>query len=69
MLAIVNILGTLTVGLCAYLLLREDWELGRVYLPADELARFGVGEDDIAAGRVTAEWVALMSFQYPSMTE
>jgi phytoene synthase len=41
----------------------EDWELGRVYLPQDELARFGVGEDDIAAGRVTPEWRALMEFQ------
>jgi phytoene synthase len=39
---------------------REDWELGRVYLPQDELAHFGVSEDDIAAGRVTSEWVALM---------
>jgi phytoene synthase len=39
---------------------REDWELGRVYLPQDELARFGVAEDDIAVGRVTAEWAALM---------
>ena len=29
---------------------REDWELGRVYLPQDELASFGVTEDDIAAG-------------------
>ena len=28
---------------------REDWELGRVYLPQDELSSFGVTEDDIAA--------------------
>ena len=27
---------------------REDWELGRVYLPQDELAQFEVTEDDIA---------------------
>ena len=33
---------------------REDWELGRVYLPQDELAAYGVTEDDIAAGRVGA---------------
>ena len=33
---------------------REDWELGRVYLPQDELASFGVSEDDIAAGRCDA---------------
>jgi 15-cis-phytoene synthase len=42
---------------------REDWELGRVYLPHDELAAYGVSEDDIAAGRVSAEWRALMAFQ------
>jgi 15-cis-phytoene synthase len=42
---------------------REDWELGRVYLPQDELAAYGVSEDEIAKGRVTPEWRALMSFQ------
>jgi phytoene synthase len=42
---------------------REDWALGRVYVPQDELAAYGVGEDDIAAGRVTPEWQALMRFQ------
>ena len=42
---------------------REDWELGRVYLPQDELAAHGVDEDDIAAGRVTPGWVALMHDQ------
>jgi phytoene synthase len=41
----------------------EDWSLGRVYLPQDELARFGVTEDDIAQGRMTPEWRALMAFQ------
>ena len=29
----------------------EDWSLGRVYLPQDELAEFGVSEADIAARR------------------
>ena len=42
---------------------REDWELGRVYLPQDELTAFGVTEDDIAAGRTDREWRALMAFQ------
>jgi len=42
---------------------REDWELGRVYLPRDELASFGVSEDDIAAGVATSAWRALMAFQ------
>jgi phytoene synthase len=42
---------------------REDWELGRVYLPQDELSSFGVSEDDIAAGNASGAWHALMSFQ------
>jgi phytoene synthase len=42
---------------------REDWELGRVYLPQDELTSFGVTEEDIAAGRATDAWRALMTFQ------
>lgn len=42
---------------------REDWELGRVYLPQDELSSFGVDEADIAAQRVTDRWRALMTFQ------
>src|SRR5205814_385691 len=41
----------------------EDWELGRVYLPQDELASFGIVEADIAAGRTTPAWQALMSYQ------
>ncbi len=42
---------------------REDWELGRIYVPQDELSSFGVTEDDIAAGRPTDAWRALMTFQ------
>ena len=41
----------------------EDWRLGRVYLPQDELASFGVAEADLAAGRCSDEWRALMAFQ------
>jgi 15-cis-phytoene synthase len=41
----------------------EDWTLGRVYLPQDELARFGVEESAIETGRVSAEWRALMDHQ------
>ena len=41
----------------------EDWNLGRVYIPQDELASFGVTEDDIAAGRATDAWRTLMTFQ------
>ncbi len=42
---------------------REDWELGRVYLPQDELTAYGVSEDDLAEGRLTPEWRSLMAFQ------
>jgi phytoene synthase len=42
---------------------REDWELGRVYLPQDELSSFGVSEADIAAGNASPAWHALMTFQ------
>src|SRR5207248_10979425 len=41
----------------------EDWRLGRVYLPQDELERHGVSEDDIAVGRTTPEWRELMAVQ------
>jgi len=41
----------------------EDWTLGRVYLPQDELAEFGVSEEDIAIGRCSTEWRALMAHQ------
>jgi phytoene synthase len=42
---------------------REDWQLGRVYLPQDELASFGVSEQDIADARLTPAWQALMAYQ------
>jgi len=41
----------------------EDLRLGRVYLPQDELARFGVTEDDLAAARTGPAWRALMGHQ------
>ena len=42
---------------------REDWQLGRVYIPQDELASFGVAEGQIAVGEVTPAWQALMAYQ------
>jgi phytoene synthase len=58
----------LTLGIALQLInivrdVGEDWELGRVYLPQDELAEHGVTEDDIAAGRPTAELRALLAAQ------
>jgi squalene synthase HpnC len=40
-----------------------DWNKGRVYLPQDELARFEVGEQDIAGASRSAAWRSLMTFQ------
>lgn len=41
----------------------EDAARGRIYLPTDELARFGVSEDDIMARRMTGGMRALLQFQ------
>jgi 15-cis-phytoene synthase len=41
----------------------EDWRLGRVYLPQEELRECGVTEADLAAGRVGPEWRACMAVQ------
>ena len=41
----------------------EDRGRGRIYLPLDELARFGVSEDQLMAGVVDDNWRALMAFQ------
>jgi phytoene synthase len=43
--------------------IREDFERGRIYLPADERARFGIGESELAQGKVTPQFVALMQYQ------
>ena len=40
-----------------------DWEKGRVYIPIEDLQRFGVREDDIAAGNAGNRWAALMAFE------
>jgi phytoene synthase len=43
--------------------IREDADLGRIYLPAEDLARFHVTEDDIRAGLRTPEFIELMDFE------
>ncbi len=42
---------------------RNSARPGRVYLPQDELARFGLGDTDIAAGTTKPEWQTMMRFQ------
>ena len=41
----------------------EDLENGRIYLPQDELAEFGLSEADLGAGIVTDKWRRFMRFQ------
>ena len=40
-----------------------DWAKGRVYIPQEDLARFGVDEAQIAAGRADERWRGLMAFE------
>jgi phytoene synthase len=42
---------------------REDAGMGRVYLPAEDMARFGVAEADLLAGRPGPGWEALVAFE------
>jgi phytoene synthase len=57
---------TLGIGMQLTNILRdvaEDARRGRIYLPAEELARFGVREEDVLALRLTPAFVELMKFQ------
>lgn len=40
-----------------------DYGKGRIYLPLEDLRRFGVTGDDIAQRRATAQFVAMMKFE------
>ena len=60
--------GAIDLGLAMQLTnicrdVREDWEFGRVYLPRDELDRFGVTEADLRDRAVTEGFGDLMQFQ------
>jgi phytoene synthase len=41
----------------------EDWRSGRLYLPTEDLERFGVTEEQIAQGVVDGRWRDLMRFE------
>lgn len=41
----------------------EDWERGRVYLPQEDLRRFGYTEEDLASGIVDERFARLMEFE------
>jgi len=42
---------------------KEDAQLGRVYLPREDLEQFGVYENDLMTGRVTPQFLELMKFE------
>jgi squalene synthase HpnC len=41
----------------------KDYAIGRIYLPLDELAQYGVDEQQIAEGNSNDAWRALMKYQ------
>lgn len=41
----------------------EDWRNGRIYLPQEELALFGLSEEVFALGKPTEKWRAFLQFQ------
>jgi phytoene synthase len=43
--------------------LREDAEKGRIYLPREDLQRFGYTEEELLAGTINPAFVALMAFE------
>jgi 15-cis-phytoene synthase len=42
---------------------REDAAMGRIYLPQEDLRRFNVSEEQIFAGRIDANFIALINFE------
>src|SRR6266851_4817880 len=52
------------VGLCCIEIFGySDARAGRVYLPQEDLERFGVAAADLAAGRYTPEFLTLMEYE------
>ena len=47
----------------------RDYEKGRIYLPLEDLERFGYSEADLAAGKENDAWRQLMAFQVDRATE
>jgi phytoene synthase len=44
--------------------LGEDIARGRIYIPLEDLERFGYGEQDLRANRYNAPFIELMKFEY-----
>ena len=43
--------------------IKEDYLKGRIYLPQDELRKFGVSENQIAAEKMDSNFISLLKFQ------
>lgn len=41
----------------------EDWRMGRLYIPKEELDAFNLDEEDFARGNVTKRWRQFMQYQ------
>lgn len=41
-----------------------DWQIGRVYLPQEDLQRFSVSEADLAEGRISPNFIDLLEFEF-----
>ncbi|MGA2220970.1 MAG: presqualene diphosphate synthase HpnD [Verrucomicrobiia bacterium] len=42
---------------------KEDAQMGRIYLPLEDLRRFGVEESEIIGGQMTPQFIELMRFE------
>ena len=45
-----------------------DWRIGRVYIPQEDLQRFGYRESDLAAGTISQSFIALLDFEFERTT-
>ncbi len=41
----------------------QDWQIGRVYLPQDDMQLFQVSEDDLAQGMISSNFIELLEFE------
>ncbi len=41
----------------------QDFRIGRIYFPLEDMARFGVTEDDLGCSRISKNFIALMEYE------
>jgi phytoene synthase len=41
----------------------HDYDIGRIYIPLEDMDRFGVSKEDLAAGRISPAFMDLMEFE------